>query len=382
MSLRSEFVCSLFLTCVSALWVLTVGYAVLLTFRRRAATNAPPSDLPDITVVVAVLDEARWIRDKIENIAQSHYPLERIEVVVVDGGSRDGTTVLAATCSPPGLRVRVVHYPGRAGKAAQINFGARAARTDVVVCTDADTMLDKDCLARLVEPLLRDPRLALVGARIEPVTELVEEKIHWRLVNLLWWLEGRALGAAMISGACYAARAGTFRAKLAAGAEDVELAQRSALHGHGAVVTAWPAIAFERRVPGSIGEWLEYRIRRGRKYRSVVLERSAARGRYRRCLARSVRAGQFVFVPFLALCSLASGLLLFAAEQRWIPPLIAAAAFAVPAFPLLAPLCREHGVMRTVIGALRWAALMVYVLLLIQRADKPATKLSKSEVAT
>ncbi len=213
------------------MWLLTVGYAVFLFLQRRRVTHEFPQELPEITIVIAVLNEAQWIRDKIKNIALSNYPIDLIEVVIVDGGSGDNTAELAAADPPAGLRIRILHCPRHSGKAAQINLGVRTARTDLVVCTDADAKLDKDCLTQLITPLLLNEQIDVVGARIIPVTELLEEKIHWRIVNLLWCLEGKSFGSAGISGACYAARLRVFRSGLTDDCEDIELAQRQLYRG-------------------------------------------------------------------------------------------------------------------------------------------------------
>jgi rSAM/selenodomain-associated transferase 2 len=85
-----------------------------------------------LSVVVPALNEARGIRAALEALA----PLRARghEVIVVDGGSSDGTAEIA---SP--LCDRVVHAPR--GRAVQMNAGARAAGGDVLVFLHADTRL-------------------------------------------------------------------------------------------------------------------------------------------------------------------------------------------------------------------------------------------------
>ena len=85
-----------------------------------------------------------------------------------------------------------------------------------------------------------------------------------------------------------------------------------------------------------------------------------------------VRTSQFLLVPFLALCSFTSGMVLLLAGQQGIMLLLAAAAFAVPAVPLLVPFYKDCGVVRTGVGVLRWAVLVVYVLLMLHRLDESA----------
>ncbi len=97
---------------------------------------------PLVSVVLPVLDEARALPAALDAL-----PAEW-EVVVVDGGSRDGTPELAARhpSSP-----RVLRVPG--GRAAQQNAGAAAGRGEVLVFLHADTRLPPGAGASLAGAL-------------------------------------------------------------------------------------------------------------------------------------------------------------------------------------------------------------------------------------
>jgi rSAM/selenodomain-associated transferase 2 len=86
-----------------------------------------------LSIVMPVLNEAAAIRPALE-------ALRAYEVIVVDGGSTDGTAETAA-----GLCSRVLRAPR--GRAAQMNAGAAAARGDVLVFLHADTRLPADAPA-------------------------------------------------------------------------------------------------------------------------------------------------------------------------------------------------------------------------------------------
>jgi rSAM/selenodomain-associated transferase 2 len=88
-----------------------------------------------ISIVMPTLNEAGGIRETLHALV----PLRRAghEVIVVDGGSRDGTRDLAAPFAD-----RVLVAP--AGRARQMNAGAAAARGDVLWFLHADTVPDSD----------------------------------------------------------------------------------------------------------------------------------------------------------------------------------------------------------------------------------------------
>lgn len=95
-------------------------------------------------MIVPVLDEAPILRAALEALA----PLRRAghEVIVVDGGSRDGTPDLAA-----GLCDRVLRAPR--GRAAQMNAGAAAAMTTALVFLHVDTRLPEGADEQILESL-------------------------------------------------------------------------------------------------------------------------------------------------------------------------------------------------------------------------------------
>lgn len=99
---------------------------------------------PRLSVIVPTLNEAAGIAATLEALA----PLRERghEVIVVDGGSRDGTRELAGDNADS-----VISAPR--GRASQMNAGAAIARGDVFVFLHADTRLPTDADARLRDGL-------------------------------------------------------------------------------------------------------------------------------------------------------------------------------------------------------------------------------------
>lgn len=87
---------------------------------------------------------------------------ERIPVIVVDNGSRDGTAAAVARRFP---QAQVVPLERNLGAAAR-NLGAAVATTEYVAFADDDTLWAPGSLARAAELLDRWPRIAVLSARV------------------------------------------------------------------------------------------------------------------------------------------------------------------------------------------------------------------------
>ena len=134
-----------------------------------------------ISIVVPVLNEAARIDACLDHaLAQAYATGQIVEVIVVDGGSTDGTVARAKAreekLGPD--RIRVIAATRR-GRARQLNAGAREAKGDVVVFLHVDTELPPDAVTNIARAVddgadygwftvriaSRDPRLR-VASRI------------------------------------------------------------------------------------------------------------------------------------------------------------------------------------------------------------------------
>jgi rSAM/selenodomain-associated transferase 2 len=138
-----------------------------LGIERRKAVNA-------LAIIVPVLDEAAGIAACLEPMRAMR--ARGAQVLVVDGGSADGTRAIAAP-----LADRVIDAPR--GRALQMNAGAAAASADVLLFVHADTILPRDADSAIARALAGGARwgrfdVAIDGAH--PVLPLVAAMMNAR----------------------------------------------------------------------------------------------------------------------------------------------------------------------------------------------------------
>lgn len=120
-------------------------------------------DAPTVSVILPTLNERQTIVDCLESILNQDYPALR-QVLVVDGGSSDGTRELVERYRD---RVELVDNP-KVTAAAALNIGLSHTTSDVVCRADAHTLYASSYVRTCVE-VLRETGAENVGGRMMPV---------------------------------------------------------------------------------------------------------------------------------------------------------------------------------------------------------------------
>lgn len=129
------------------------GYPVLIyllsklakIFRKQELTTEV-NVLPAVTFVIAAYNEEKSIREKINDTLDLDYPIDKVQIFVVTDGSDDTTPDIVKEFSS----VRLFHLPERRGKIHAVNRVMPYVDTPVVIFSDANTLLNKMALRKMV----------------------------------------------------------------------------------------------------------------------------------------------------------------------------------------------------------------------------------------
>lgn len=158
--------------------------------RQRAETGEIAAYLgvePPVSVLMPAFNEQATIRTSVRSMLQLQYP--EFEVVVINDGSKDNTLAVLIdefelVPHPEPLRQAVPHQPVHAiyrsrryanlrvidkangGKADALNAGINAARHGLFCGVDADSIMQRDSLLRVVQPFLEDERTVAAGGTV------------------------------------------------------------------------------------------------------------------------------------------------------------------------------------------------------------------------
>ena len=134
---------------------------------RPAARSVPDAELPPLSVLVSCKNERYVVDGLVSALLALDYPAERLQLVVVDDGSDDGTGEILdarAAVEPRLLALHRTPGQGPVGKSAGLNFALPRLTGEVVVVFDADHQPHTDALRRLAAHFA-DPGVGAVQGR-------------------------------------------------------------------------------------------------------------------------------------------------------------------------------------------------------------------------
>ncbi len=173
-----------------------LGYGIVLYIwvhvKRLFGKIHPETDFqPEVTVVVCAYNEKDWIHLKIENSLALEYPADQIHFLFVTDGSNDGTDALVRSYAyPDGVQWQLLHQPERGGKIAAFQRAMEQIHTPIVISTDANTLLNKEAVKRLVRHF-SNPRVGAVAGEKRISMQEKEgassagEGIYWKYESTL-----------------------------------------------------------------------------------------------------------------------------------------------------------------------------------------------------
>jgi hyaluronan synthase len=146
--------------------VVLLVFRTIAWFRYRPFPSAGMADAPSLTVIIPAYNEGPMVRQSIDSVAAASYPHDRLEIFVVDDGSKDDTWlhIQAAAENYPDI-VTPLKFPMNRGKRAALEAGFRRARGDIVVTIDSDSVIGKDTLLAMAGPF-RDSKVGAVAGKV------------------------------------------------------------------------------------------------------------------------------------------------------------------------------------------------------------------------
>ncbi|MFI9718407.1 glycosyltransferase family 2 protein [Streptomyces sp. NPDC052396] len=151
---------------------------------------------PDVTVIIAAYNAMPYVTRSVTSVLEQTLGAERIELIVVDDGSTDGTAEELDRLAAGAPLMWVIHQPNSGGPAGPRNRGLDLATGRHVFFLDADDHLGPEALARMVAAADDNGSDVVLGrivgeggrrapksmfGRNQPATDVFASRVYWTL---------------------------------------------------------------------------------------------------------------------------------------------------------------------------------------------------------
>lgn len=199
----------------TSVFVLVFVYAlygpIMMIVRRfipvTSISDASDEELPSVSLIIPAFNEEGWIKEKIDNSLSLSFPEEKFELIVVTDGSTDRTPEIAKSIHPD---VLVIHEPTRGGKIKAMDRAAKIAKNEILIFTDANTIVNKEALKYIAQRFLECEVGMVSGEKKVIATKEGEsasgEGVYWKYESWLKKLDSDVASVIGAAGELFAIR--------------------------------------------------------------------------------------------------------------------------------------------------------------------------------
>ncbi len=155
----------LFWTFIVIIFYAYFGYGILLyglvkikEFLTKKYTIINPRFEPTVTFIVPCYNEIDILESKVLNTLQLDYPKEKLQVLFITDGSADGSQIMLEQFTD----IEVLHDPIRRGKSAAENRSVAHAQGEIIIFSDANTVLPSNTIKNMVRHYI-NPEIGAVS---------------------------------------------------------------------------------------------------------------------------------------------------------------------------------------------------------------------------
>ena len=241
----------------------SIYIALIIKFGNKGSPAKKSKNRPTISIVIPTYNEELIIAKKLDNIFEMEYPRELIEVLIIDS-STDRTPEIIKEYQKKYNCINQIKTK-RQGLAIALNIAYAAARNDIVIKTDCDSMLEKDVLQKVTSDFADSTIGGVTGKQIvinESLVEVGYRSIQARVQIAESWIDSTIIFHGPFS---------AFRKKLLKSidpdsvADDSELAIKVRKQGYRAIID--PDILFYE---ASQSAFFKRRMQKDRRGRGLI----------------------------------------------------------------------------------------------------------------
>lgn len=188
--------------------MLTMSLCAWYDRRRKRATATPRA----ITVIVPCYNDAETVGATLRSIFAA-WPTRLLDVVAINDTSRDESLARIREVADR-HPITIIDNQSNLGKSESLNRAIAAARNDLILCLDADTLLTAKALQDMLDRIAHDPCIGAVSCPYSPINRgflPAMQAIEYSMLRLTQGA-GNVTSALALWGGCLMLRRGAFNA--------------------------------------------------------------------------------------------------------------------------------------------------------------------------
>jgi len=183
-------------------------------FKRKPILNNSNYH-PSISILISAYNEEKVIAERVENIKNLTYDINRVELIIGSDCSSDKTNEILKIISHEYSWIKTKFFNTRRGKAAVLNDLVQLTQNEILIFSDANSNFEKDAMSKLVSAFNNKNVGGVCGRLVleEPTDDFDKtnrERVYWKYETHLKKLEGDLGVLIAANGGIYAVRKNLF----------------------------------------------------------------------------------------------------------------------------------------------------------------------------
>jgi biofilm PGA synthesis N-glycosyltransferase PgaC len=128
-------------------------YLLLMNHLRKQGSNwKSEENNAKISLIIPTYNEEATLSAKLENVLEQNFPKDKIELIIIDSGSMDTTVDIIRNFikKNPNMKIVFLQEKERLGKSHAVNIAYSQASGEIKIISDADALLEKSAIAKIV----------------------------------------------------------------------------------------------------------------------------------------------------------------------------------------------------------------------------------------
>ncbi len=172
--------------CYMGYGVLVLLFTTLRSFFAPSSKKGSSENTLPVTLIITAYNEEKILEQKILNTLSIDYPVDKLQLIFITDGSVDGSEKLVRQYPS----IVLLHQPERRGKYAAIKRAMKQVQTPVVVFSDANTILNPDCIKKIASHYTNAKTGGVAGekkiARNKTISAVGEaEGLYWQYESFM-----------------------------------------------------------------------------------------------------------------------------------------------------------------------------------------------------